>query len=454
MSDIVFIALFLCEPMTFLTARTSFTMLMLAGVLSVLSISCASRGRVEPGPEEIQVWQQETASGVPIIRVLLNKPTGRRRVQITSDRRMRVQHLDRPDVTRNVRAGQTVTFERRGDQLVVDGRSFSQPKGFAVRSGDSGIIKTENRSYRGRLRIFLNDRSVKGADEGGLLVVNHIPINQYLWSVLGGELLPDWTGDDINRTQAVAARTYTLYEMKKRAEERHERFDVYDSQRSQVYAGIQRERPATKEGVQDTFGEVMIYEGDRLVPTYFSSTCGGHTSPPRPNFSWYKGPPVPSPLEGVACPWDDVSKHHKWEATVSGTTLKQALFPDTGATSVYDIAVLERISEDRVETIAFRLSSGEVKKMSGPSFRMNMARYRSSLNRASRKDRIWIRSTKFRVRKGESGRFLFRGKGWGHGVGLCQYGAFGATQDGYDYRDILRHYYRTASVEQHYPVQQ
>ena len=118
------------------------------------------------------------------------------------------------------------------------------------------------------------------------------------------------------------------------------------------------------------------------------------------------------------------------------------------------MVVQERISEGRAETIAFRLSSGSIKKMSGPAFRMAMARYRSTLEGESQKDRAWIRSTKFRVKKGQNGVFLFRGKGWGHGVGLCQYGAFGATQDGYGYREILRHYYQSASVEQHYPVQQ
>lgn len=440
--------------MTFLPVRETFTSLLIACFIVILTISCTSRGPVNPGPEDIRVWKKETNQGLPMIRVLLNKPTGKKRVELTSNGRMRLQHLDRPDVTRTVRAGKTVTFVRRGDQLVVDGRSFSQPGGFQIRTGDSGILKTENRSYRGRFRIYLNDRSPEGADEGGLLVVNHVPINKYLWSVLGGELLPNWTGDHINRTQAVAARTYTLYEMKKRAEERHERFDVYDSQRSQVYAGIQRERPATKEGVEDTIGELMIYGQDQLVPTYFSSTCGGHTSPPRPNFSWYDGPPVPAPLKGVSCPWDDVSKHHRWEAQVSGSALKQALFPGGGANSVYDMVVQERISEGRAETIAFRLSSGSIKKMSGPAFRMAMARYRSTLEGESQKDRAWIRSTKFRVKKGQNGVFLFRGKGWGHGVGLCQYGAFGATQDGYGYREILRHYYQSASVEQHYPVQQ
>lgn len=442
--------------MKFCYSQGTVILLVVTCVLVVLTKSCAPRGRIIQGTEasSIHVWEEVSDQGMPIIRVLLNQPSGEQRVNVNSNRSYRIQKLNQPEVSTMVTPEKTVTFDRQGDQLFVEGKSFSKPVVFQVKTSENGILKIGDRKYRGNLRIYINNSAPESVDEGGLLVINHIPINKYLWSVLGGELLPDWTGQSINRTQAVAGRTYTFYEMEERAKKREGRFDLYDSTGSQVYKGVQGERPSTKEAVQETIGEVMVFEEDKLVPAYYSSTCGGHTSPPRPNFSWYEGPPVPPPLAGVDCPWDDVSKHHRWEAQVSGSTLKQALFPGTGAESVYDMAVQERISEGRAETVAFRLSSGQVKTMSGPAFRMAMARYRSSLSSESRKDRVWIRSTKFRVKKSDNGQFRFRGKGWGHGVGLCQYGAFGASQEGYEYREILQHYYRNASVEQHYPLQQ
>ncbi len=416
-------------------------------------VSCRSRGTIpaDSSVEQLRVWERESNSGMPIIRVLLNEPTGTSVVRCSSRQPLTVQLLGDSDVTRTVEAGTTLTFRRRGQQVQVAGRTFSGPSGFRVWTGEKGTIRTAGRTYRGSLRIYLNDQYQKGVEDGGLMVVNHLPINKYLWSVLGGELLPDWNGAAINRTQAVAARTYTLYEMKKREEERDARFDLFDSQRSQVYGGTERERPSTRRGVEDTIGKVVIYDGNRYVPAYFSSTCGGHTSPPRENFAWHEGP-VPPPLEGIDCPWDGVSKHHRWRARISGNTLRRVLFPQAKGQSVYDVAVVDRLSEDRVDRIAFRLQSGDVERLSGPGFRRKIASYRSSLKSDRDRDRVWIRSTKFRVRKTGNGTFEFRGKGWGHGVGLCQYGAFGASQEGYGYMEILRHYYQTSSVKRLYPV--
>lgn len=388
---------------------------------------------------------------MPVIRVLLHKQTEKQSVTFTSNRRLIVEVFGPSGASRSVSAGTPVTVRRRGQRLVVNDRAFSNATAVRLFTTDGGRLTVQDRTYRGNIRVYRNDRKHEGIETGGLMVVNHVPINKYLWAVLGAELLPRWTGDEINRTQAVAARTYTLLEIKERAAEGPARFDVYDSQRSQVYSGMGRERPATKRGVQDTIGEVLFFGDNRLVPTYFSSTCGGHTSPPRPDFSWHEDP-VPEPLKGVSCPWDDVSKHHRWTAAIPGSVLKRALFPEANGRRIYDTAVTARKSEQRVHRIAFRLDTGDVKRMSGPVFRRKIASFRSALESERRRDRFWIRSTKFRVRKQSNGAFHFRGRGWGHGVGMCQYGAFGASQEGYEYTEILSHYYQGSRIRTLYPV--
>jgi len=402
--------------------------------------------------DPLRQWHTETPDGIPVIRVLLKEIQGQRNIRVSSSGPFRVELLGRDDVARRFPANRTVTFVRQGPHVYVNGRRFPGGNGYAVIPAEQGTLLIGNQTYRGNLRIHRNQSSRGTPGQNGLQAVNHVPVNKYLWSVIGAEILPDWTGDAINRTQAVAARTYAIAELNRRSERAPGgRFDVYNTQQSQVYRGVATERPATRRGVEATKGQVLFYGDRKLVPAFFSSTCGGHTSRPRPGFSWLTGPPPP-PLQGVACPWDNVSPHHRWTARIPARVLLRALFSGTGSSRVRDVTVQSRRDDGRARKLAFRLSGGTTAYRSGAEVRRAIADLRSELENEARRDRWWIRSTKFNVKKQSDHVFRFRGAGWGHGVGLCQYGAYGASVKGLPHEQILTHYYPTARLDRLYPT--
>ena len=158
----------------------------------------------------------------------------------------------------------------------------------------SSPLRLGGRPYRGQFLV-----SVAG---GTLRAVNSVSLEAYLYGVVPSEMPKDWLPEAL-KAQAVAARTYALAVRKTGGW-----FDLYPDTRSQVYLGISHEAPSTTAAVQETAGEVVLYQG-RIAKTYFFSSSGGRTaSAPE---VWPTSPPTPY-LVSVPDPYDTISPHHRW----------------------------------------------------------------------------------------------------------------------------------------------
>src|SRR5437763_6798186 len=150
---------------------------------------------------------------------------------------------------------------------------------------------TLGRRYRGSIQV-----DVEG---GKLRAINVVGLEQYLYGVVPSEMPYTWAPEAL-KTQAVAARSYAL------ATKRSGAFDVYKDTRSQVYLGLDHEKPSSTAAVDATAGKVLLYDG-AVAKTFFFSTSGGRTASSED--VW--GTAVPY-LVSVPDPYDSISPYHTW----------------------------------------------------------------------------------------------------------------------------------------------
>ncbi len=278
-----------------------------------------------------------------------------------------------------------------------------------VRSAD-GIVRVNGRPYRGVIEVRKNKR-------GTLFVVNDLDIEDYLKGVVAEEMPSDWEPEAL-KAQAVIARSFALYQ-KKAAGRRS--YHLGATVNGQVYTGVKGERPGAVQAVEETDGIVIAY-GGRIIPAFFHSSCGGRTEDA--SELWGIDEPY---LKGVDCDCQRISKYGVWEKRFTLDLIEKALrkrgYPVPALSSVRtgSITAAGRVRE--VET----LTSGGTTTVPAEDLRRAMG-YTE------------IPSVFFEISM--SGRdVVFSGRGRGHGVGLCQWGAKWMAQQGLGYQSIIRHYY-------------
>lgn len=286
----------------------------------------------------------------------------------------------------------------------------------------------ETRYFRGSL--------VVGRRNDLLDVTNKLSLEEYLLGVVGAEMVASTTPLEGLEAQAVASRTYALYGIRA-AREREARPVFAGGQSFQVYRGVEREHPRVAKAVRATFGEVLTYQG-RLFRAYFHSTCGGRTASASTGF----GEPAIQPLEGTVCTACSGSRYARWTVTWPSGDFARLLEPwlaerDIPLGALRTVTISERWPDGRARYVRIEHDRG--------SFELKADRLRSL---SLKIDGTGLRSTAFEVSlEGDS--ITFQGRGWGHGVGMCQVGAgeMGKTRS---YREILAHYYPGSDVEQVY----
>lgn len=262
-------------------------------------------------------------------------------------------------------------------------------------------------------------------------LVNRLPLEKYLLGVLPGEMPAGSYPRHALGAQAVAARTYALFQILSRPPDA--RVHVRDDTHSQVYLGGGAPHPRAVEAVEETHGEVLLYDG-QVFESFFHSTCGGAT---RAVEDCFGGDPI-APLSSVPCRGCVTSKYYRWEATIEEKDLREALTP---VSRRHRIELGEVLSIEPIEPAPGGHSAYVRIVHAGGAFELDADRFR----RACRSKKAELRSTSFIVeRRGRD--FHFIGRGWGHGVGLCQVGAKGYAEQDAGYAWILRHYYPGAEV--------
>ena len=304
----------------------------------------------------------------------------------------------------------TLTTYKEG--ILLGGMNFSMDKIF-IQSVGGALIIINGRRFRGNMEFIKKDNS-------GLMVINYIELEDYIKGILYHEVSHYWPIEAL-KAQAVVCRTYALNQMQ---ENKSKDYDVTADIYSQVYGGRTSERYRTNEAVEATRGEVLTFEGD-IFPAYYHATCAGHTEDA--SLVWNTDIP---PLKGVACNYCKNSPHFQWHAVLSTREVEDAL-----AKSEYKIKAIKDI-----------LIGG--KDRSGRIINLKLVSDKKNIEVPAKDFRNIIgpnilKSTNFKVKVIEND-VVFEGFGWGHGVGLCQWGAYFMAKEGHTYQQILEYYYPAA----------
>jgi len=289
---------------------------------------------------------------------------------------------------------------------------------------DADVIAVES---VGGARIYINDRIFRGEirvlkSDKGLVAVNTVELEEYLYGVVRNEVSTWWPMEAI-KAQVIAARTYVLYQIK---ESKGKDYDVTADVSSQVYGGIFSEKWRTNRAVDLTKGKVLVYKG-AIFPAYFHATCGGKTFDAA--YLWKIDLP---PLKGVKCGWCSKSPHYSWEKWVPLKDVRSKL--ENAGYAVGDIQAFEAVKKDP----------------SGRILEMRVKGSQDAVNIAGKDFRLIIgadllRSTNFKAMiVGDY--VVFEGLGWGHGVGMCQWGAYYMSRAGKKTEEILSFYYPSSKI--------
>jgi len=346
---------------------------------------------------------------------------------------VRVRILDDEDAINLVIKG-SYTVRAINSNLILDkGRRLRNTK---VRPMDYGLIvgDKEYKIYAIRIipnrdaTIYVNKKCLRGiidiirTEKRKLLVINHIDLEKYLYGVLYHEMPHYWPMETL-KAQAITARTFAVYRkdlMKDRG------YDVTSDIYAQVYGGRSSERRATTRAVNATKGKVLKYKNE-ILPAYYHSMCAGYTEDAEIVF----GINLP-PLKGRRCHFCRGARGMNWKAMFSYKQMEKRL-NDYGI-KVKDMSYIKEGKRDRsgrLVDIVIRDKTG-IKRIKGFKFRLALG---PNL----------IRSTNFNIKITPKG-VIMKGKGWGHGVGMCQWGAFGMGKRRHNHRQILEFYYPKALI--------
>lgn len=251
--------------------------------------------------------------------------------------------------------------------------------------------------------------------------INIVDVEDYLLSVVPSEMPASWPLEAL-KAQAVSARSYALSNLGKHASEG---YDLKDTIEDQVYTGIGAENDATNEAVASTDGIVLKHNG-RICTAFFHSASGGSTEVA--DVVWGRSVPY---LKAVP-DYDDESPHSSWTRRFSVEAVEKALKLDSLANDIgalLSITLLRNSQSQRVQEVLLTGSSG------------------TRITSGERLRRLFkLPSTIFNVGC-EPGNYVIAGRGFGHGLGLSQWGAKSLAQQGYNAAQILAYYYKDVSVE-------
>jgi stage II sporulation protein D (peptidoglycan lytic transglycosylase) len=308
--------------------------------------------------------------------------------------------------------------EKRFREAVLTPEQLYTNKAYLAPLGD-GEIQVNGRNFRGSMEI------VRDAGDT-LTVINQLPLADYVMGVVAGEIPGTWPLEAL-KAQAIASRTFAVLK-RREARAKGQAYDLENTAFSQVYQGSGKVNDNIRKAVLDTRDEILTYDGKPIM-AFFHSNCGGATTGSKD--VWGQDLPY---LQSVSCPYGDKGAHFRWTAQVPIPELVRKL---RGAGILLsDIVRIRPVSRDesrRILELSLMDGDGTVKTLKGTAFRMAVGP-------------DLIRSTRFDAQiRGD--KVFFEGKGWGHGVGLCQEGACGMALKGYGAFDILRHYYKGVMVE-------
>jgi stage II sporulation protein D len=321
-----------------------------------------------------------------------------------------------------------------------EGASPGPEKGqLVVRPENGSFVQWNGKRYRGELVITATD--------SGSLVVNRLPMDDYLRGVVPLEIGNRTSAEMAAvQAQAVAARTYAYKHLNNGRP-----FDMYATVQDQVYGGVDAENPLSDTAIASTSDVVVLYNGQPITTPYHS-TCGGSTA--GVSEVWYDQPdqpylrPVSDKIPGTNNYYCDPSPRFSWTQTYDAAGLRAVMEKYLANYTNAPKANLGRITDVREEgrTRSGRVAALTVQTESGSyTLRGNDIRFVLRDPKG-----VILNSTLFSLSAATSGgevsSLTLNGRGYGHGIGMCQWGAIGRARAGQNYRTILETYYPGTTI--------
>ncbi len=316
--------------------------------------------------------------------------------------------------------GKKTTVARSKDGLLVDGKAISKD----VYTITGPLLSLSGHSYREALEV----RAVTYKGKRELLVVHPLDLETYVTGIVSSELPKGWPLAAY-QAQAVAARTFAMMQKYRRLDlPYHMESTVLD----QVYHGVEREHALASEAAQTTKGQVLTHER-RLAQTYFHAACGGTTESAAEGW----GTALPY-LPGSSCGkcLTAGTNRASWSVRVKKADVDRVFKPLIA--SVDDVRIVSRTASSRVKKVELTSRQGKKtakKVITGADFR-----------RLIGWGVVWSTQIDSIAFDKKSGDLVVNGRGSGHGVGMCQWGAKGFADAGTSYDVILGRYYPGAAI--------
>ncbi|MEN6412608.1 MAG: SpoIID/LytB domain-containing protein [Veillonellales bacterium] len=436
-------------------------------LLFLLTPVSAAKGIIE---------QQSSFSAEPAIRVGIwsNQPN----IIISSDADYAILNAGSKEIIKEFTAKEKVNVAIREDGIAING-VVEPSKNITVRLKNQDgehFVEVNKRRYRGQITIHQTQ------GKNGLTVVNTLPLEQYLYGVIAREVSPEWPLEAV-KAQAVAARTYALYNLGKH---QADGYDVCSTTDCQLYGGLESEASGAIQAVNDTYGQAVLYQG-KLIAAYFHSNSGGYTEDSENVWGTYQ--PY---LRGVVDE-DQNTPHFKWTKQFTPTEFEGIMRRygySIGSLQAFQLSKLtsppvsafDRGISGRIKTVRIMGTAGMV-EISGNKLRSILTldstlfdisivtpvpkaievqitdntgdhekkKIEVNVPASQEKEFLNDKDTVHRLtgRPGET--IVFNGFGWGHGLGLSQWGAKVMADrapkgDTTYFKEILRHYYQGVDI--------
>ncbi len=307
----------------------------------------------------------------------------------------------------------------------------------------SRFVEVNGKPYRGVVEVFVHD--------GALNVVNELSLEAYVAGVVNAELGRRAPNEQAAvEAQAIVTRTYAL---KNRGRFASEGYDLRATVTDQAYGGVAVESDRGWAAVRSTTGTVVTYRRE-LISTFYHSTCGYSTASPEEVFRFGQRLPYLTPVSdrrsgGHYC---DISPNFRWTVEWDAATLARILRRTVPSRLGVEAAMLDELRDVRVQRTG---PSGRVAEVRIEVIRGEIPVFGPDVRAVfSRPDGRSLGSTAFQLavdrREGRVERVTATGAGWGHGVGMCQWGAVGRARAGQDARTIVTTYFPGTTLERWY----
>ena len=289
--------------------------------------------------------------------------------------------------------------------------TFKGPVKFIPEKKDA-LVACRDNWFRGELLLITNN------DPENLTVINNVDLEEYLLSVVPSEIPSSWHKEAL-KAQAIAARSYSLGYLGRRSEKG---YDLESTVEDQVYSGTKAEKKSTTQAVKETQGIILIDSENKPLIALYHSSGGGYTD--SIENLWEK---EPSPHIQPRPDFDNNSPYFTWHRNYKISEFNR-LLSDLKIGEITNINPLSRSISNRVTKLELTGTSGK-EILRGEDFRRHLG----------------LPSSKFNISL-ENQSVKFSGRGFGHGLGMSQWGAKALAEKGLNYTQILAHYYTGAKL--------